>query len=76
VIDHPGVAEKKSFPSRILLTLLVAFIAFVTAAAVILIRDRWSRVDAADPRRKLVTEVFSVFSKRLRPATVQERGAA
>jgi capsule polysaccharide export protein KpsE/RkpR len=76
VIDRPGVAEKKSFPPRILLTLLLAFVAFVTAAAVILIRDRWSRVDAADPRKKLATEVFSVLRKRLRPVAVQERGAA
>ena len=76
VIDRPGVAEKKSFPPRILLTLLLAFVAFVTAAAVILIRDRWSRVDAADPRKKLATEVFSVLRKRLRPHAAQERGAA
>ncbi len=76
VIDPPGVPEKKSFPPRILLTLLLTFFAFVAAAAVILIRDRWSQVDSADPRKKLATEVLSVFGKRLRSVAALGRGAA
>ena len=76
VIDPPAVPEKKSFPPRILLTLLLTFFAFVAAAAVILIRDRWSRVDAGDPRKKLATEVFSVLSSRLRSVAAKGRGAA
>jgi uncharacterized protein involved in exopolysaccharide biosynthesis len=76
VIDPPGVPEKKSFPPRILLTLLLTFLAFVAAAAVILLRDRWSQVDSGDPRKKLATEVLSVLSKRLRSVTALGRGAA
>jgi uncharacterized protein involved in exopolysaccharide biosynthesis len=76
VIDPPAVPEKKSFPPRILLMLLLTFFAFVAAAVVILIRDRWSRVDAGDPRKKLATEVFSVLSSRLRSVAAQGRGAA
>jgi uncharacterized protein involved in exopolysaccharide biosynthesis len=76
VIDPPGVPEKKSFPPRTLLTLLLTFLTFVAAAAVILIRDRWSRVDASDPRKKLATEVVSVLSKRIRPVAEPGRGAA
>jgi hypothetical protein len=56
--------------------LLLTFLTFVAAAAVILIRDRWSRVDASDPRKKLATEVVSVLSKRIRPVAEPGRGAA
>jgi capsule polysaccharide export protein KpsE/RkpR len=76
VIDSPGIPEKKSFPPRILLTLLLTFFGFIATAAVILTRDRWSRVDAGDPRKKLATEVLSVLSRRVRSVDAQGRGAA
>jgi uncharacterized protein involved in exopolysaccharide biosynthesis len=76
VIDAPGIPEKKSFPPRLLLTLLLTFLAFAATATVILIRDRWSRVDSGDPRKKLADEVFSVLGKRIRSVTGQGRGAA
>ena len=76
VIDPPGVPEKKSFPPRILLTLVLTLLAFLVAAVTILIRDRWSHVDAGDPRKKLTTEVFSVLGKRLRSVATLGRGAA
>lgn len=76
VIDPPGVPEKKSFPPRLLLTLLLTFLAFVVAATIILLRDRWSQVDCSDPRKKLATEVLSVLSKRLRSVAARRRGAA
>ena len=76
VIDPPGVPERKSFPPRILLTLLLTFLSFVAAAAAILIRDCWLQVDSGDPRKKLMTEVLSVLSKRLRSVAAPGRGAA
>jgi len=76
VIDPPGVPERKSFPPRILLTLLLTFLSFVAAAAAILIRDCWLQVDSGDPRKKLMTEVLSVLSKRLPSVAAPGRGAA
>jgi capsule polysaccharide export protein KpsE/RkpR len=76
VIDLPGVPEKKSFPPRLLLTLVLTFLAFTAAVAVILIREHWSRVDSADPRKKLASEVLSVVRKRIRATSAPRRGAA
>jgi uncharacterized protein involved in exopolysaccharide biosynthesis len=75
VIDPPGVPEKKSFPPRILITLLLTFLSFAAASALILVREHWSRVDPDDPRKKLATEVFAVLRNRLRPVAPSERGA-
>jgi capsule polysaccharide export protein KpsE/RkpR len=76
VIDAPGIPEKKSFPPRLLLTLLLTFLTFAAAAAGILVRDHWSRVDFGDPRKKLAEDVFSVLGKRIRSVAGQGRGAA
>ena len=65
VIDHPGIAEKKSFPPRLLLTLLFTLLSFATTSVAIILRDWWAEVDASDPRKKLVAEVLPVLSRRL-----------
>jgi len=76
VIDPPGVPEKKSFPPRALLTLLLTSVSTGIACIVLLCRDRWSRVDARDPLRVLVEDIAEVI--RLRMATLRgsDRGAA
>lgn len=66
VIDSPGIPEKKFFPPRILLALLLTFIAFSIAAARILMQDAWSKVDPADPRKILESEVVPVLRRRIR----------
>jgi uncharacterized protein involved in exopolysaccharide biosynthesis len=76
VIDPPQVPEKKSFPPRLWLTLLLTFLCFATAAGAILIRDRWSRVDPGDPRKKLATEIFHVVRERIASVAAPGRGAA
>jgi capsule polysaccharide export protein KpsE/RkpR len=58
IIDAPGVPEKKSFPPRMLLTALLTFLSVVSAAALILFRDRWSRLESHDPRKALAAEVL------------------
>lgn len=73
VIDHPGVAEKKSFPPRILLTLLLTFLSFATTSALILMRERWSQIGPSDPRKALAAEVLPILRKRIRSVT---RGGA
>jgi len=76
VIDPPGVPEKKFFPPRVLITLLVTFLSFVAASTLILLRDRWSQVDPGDPRKRLATEVLSVLHARIRAITALRRGDA
>ncbi len=76
VIDPPGVPEKKSFPHRLLLALALTFICFVIAAARVLVRDHWSKIDPEDPRKALATDVFSVLRKRGRAIFAVRRGAA
>jgi capsule polysaccharide export protein KpsE/RkpR len=65
VIDAPGIPERKYFPPRLLLTLLLTFLAFAATAALIVIREYWRAVDICDPRKELALEVFSVVRRRL-----------
>lgn len=76
VIDPPGVPEKKSFPHRLLLTLVLTFFSFVTAAALILVRDHWSKFDPRDPRKMLVAEILPVLRRRNHAIFASWRGAA
>ncbi len=76
VIDAPGIPEKKSFPHRGLITLAFTCIAFIGTAALILIRDRWSKVDPSDPRRALATEVLLAVRKQVHSISAIRRGAA
>lgn len=57
VIDAPGIPEKKSFPPRTLLILVLTVIAFIIASAVLLGRHYWRLVGPSDPRRYLALEV-------------------
>jgi hypothetical protein len=75
VIDAPGIPEKKSFPPRLLLTLLLTFISFVGASALILIRDHWAKIDHDDPRKMLTAEVLPVLRRRI-PFIRFKRGVA
>jgi capsule polysaccharide export protein KpsE/RkpR len=59
VIDPPGIPEKKSFPPRLLLALMLTSLVFAGAAAVLLIRDSWGRVAADDQRKILANEVLA-----------------
>ena len=76
VIDPPGVPEKKSFPPRLLLALLFAFLAFAGTSALILMRERWSNVDPRDPRKILASEVMPVVRRRFQELSAQRKGSA
>jgi uncharacterized protein involved in exopolysaccharide biosynthesis len=65
VIDPPGIPEKKSFPPRLLLALLLTFLAFASTSVLILIRDHWANVDPGDPRKALAAEVLPVLRRRI-----------
>ncbi len=77
VIDAPGVPERKSFPHRLLLTLVLTFLSFAITAALILLRDHWSNFDLRDPRKMLAAEVSPVLRNRSRAIFgLWRRGAA
>jgi hypothetical protein len=65
VIDTPGIPERKFFPPRLLLTLLLTFLAFAATSALIVIREHWRAVDSCDPRKELAIEILSVVRRRL-----------
>ncbi len=76
VIDAPGIPEKKFFPPRLFLTLLLTFISFACASALILVRSHWSTIDISDPRKALASEVFPVLRRRIRSILTFRRGPA
>jgi capsule polysaccharide export protein KpsE/RkpR len=75
VIDSPGIPEKKSFPPRLLLTLLFTFLSFAGASTLILVRDHWSKVDPRDPRKMFAAEVLPVLHRRIRSIRLKRGGA-
>jgi capsule polysaccharide export protein KpsE/RkpR len=65
VIDAPGVPEKKSFPPRLLLALLLTVISVSVASVLILVQNHWLRVPANDPGKALVQEIGGNVRQRL-----------
>ena len=66
VIDAPGVPEKKSFPPRLYLALLLAMIAVTATAVLLLIQLRWAAVRNEDPRKVLLQRINDDVRHRLR----------
>jgi uncharacterized protein involved in exopolysaccharide biosynthesis len=76
VIDVPGIAEKKSFPPRLWVTLLFTFLSCAVASALVLARHYWSSMPRTDPRRALAEEMIPVVRRRLLSAFAFKRGVA
>lgn len=66
VIDPPGLPEKKSFPPRLVVALLLTVCTFMCAATVIVFRERWSRVALEDPRKALANEIAASIRAAVR----------
>ena len=66
VIDAPGVPEKKSFPPRLLLALLLTMIAVTVTAVLLLLQLRWAAVRDDDPRKLLLRRINGDMQHRLR----------
>lgn len=64
VIDVPGIPEKKSFPPRLILTLLLTFVSVALTAALIIFREEWSKLNPNDPRKTFADEVVPVIRGR------------
>jgi uncharacterized protein involved in exopolysaccharide biosynthesis len=65
VIDAPGIPEKKSFPPRLLLALLLTFASVAVASVLLLVQRRWEQVPASDPRKVLAHEIGRNLQQRL-----------
>lgn len=62
VLDAANVPESKSFPPRMLISVLGGFFMFGVAAAVVFARERWNNADANDPNRLFAQEVLGTVS--------------
>ena len=64
VIDAPGIPEKKSFPPRLILTLLLTAISVVIHATLVLIQRRWAFVSQDDPLKALLRTIGNSLQNR------------
>jgi uncharacterized protein involved in exopolysaccharide biosynthesis len=64
IIDTPGIPEKKYFPPRLLLSLLLMFVSLAAASAHVILQHHWSQVAADDPRKLLVADIAAVLGAR------------
>jgi uncharacterized protein involved in exopolysaccharide biosynthesis len=74
IIDPPGIPEKKAFPPRLLVTLLLTFFSFAATSVLILARARWDETDDDDPGKQLGTEILTVLRGKLRHVRFVRRG--
>jgi len=58
VLDPPDVAERKSFPPRLVIMFLGTLVAFAFAVIFSLSRTCWSEVDSSHPAKILARDVF------------------
>jgi uncharacterized protein involved in exopolysaccharide biosynthesis len=59
VLDVPTVPQKRSFPPRLLITLLGTFLAFTGGIAWVLGCAAWRAADSTDPRKALASDVWN-----------------
>jgi capsule polysaccharide export protein KpsE/RkpR len=69
VIDAPLVAEKKSFPPRLLVMLALTALALLGASILILLSHSWQQVDSLDPRKVLAEEIVGDLRTKLQRFT-------
>ena len=74
VIDQPLVAEKKSFPPRLLVILLLTMLATGATCFYILLRSMWKHVAASDPRKLLAHDIAESARRHLQPRLRQRFG--
>jgi uncharacterized protein involved in exopolysaccharide biosynthesis len=73
VIDAPSLPEKKSFPPRLIVALLLTTLSFATTSFWLLFRERWAEIDPADPRKELADEILPVVRRRLQAVSPLRR---
>ena len=76
VIDSPGIPEKKSFPPRLVVALILTLLSAIATAAFLLARERWEATDEADPRQLLARDMYSTAGSWLRSRRANSRSRA
>ena len=66
VLDPAEIPEKKSYPPRLIIMILGAFIALGLAAARTIAKTRWREIDPEDERKVLAQEVFATMKTQMR----------
>lgn len=61
VIDSPGISDKRSFPQRTLLILILTIVEGLAISAFIIVRFHWLAIHPADPRRRIAVEASDAF---------------
>jgi len=72
VLDPPDVPEKKSFPPRMLITLMGTFTGFLLGATWLLGKESWTQWDTEDPGRILIADIGLALHSQL--ASVSPNG--
>ncbi|HEY1742402.1 MAG TPA: Wzz/FepE/Etk N-terminal domain-containing protein [Granulicella sp.] len=67
VLDQPQVAEKKSFPPRLLMMLLLTALSVGVASVILLLRNTWEEVKADDPRKVLAQQIAASLYAHANP---------
>jgi len=65
VIDQPLVAEKKSFPPRLLMILLLTMLALAATSFHIVLSSMWDHVSPSDPKKILAQEINDNLRSKL-----------
>lgn len=65
VLDPANVPEKKSFPPRLVIMFLGAFLFSAVGVVWILGEARWNEISATDPQKVFVREVFRTVNARM-----------
>jgi uncharacterized protein involved in exopolysaccharide biosynthesis len=65
VIDQPLVAEKKSFPPRLLVILLLTMLAVGATSFYVIFRSMWEHVAPADPRKVLAQDIAESVRRQM-----------
>lgn len=58
VIDPADVPEKKSYPPRLLVAVMLTALSLAVAVGSLLVSPHWQKVDAQDPRKVLVMSIW------------------
>jgi uncharacterized protein involved in exopolysaccharide biosynthesis len=65
VLDSARVPEKKSFPPRLMIMFLCAFLALAATAVFTLGKARWQEIDSQDAGKIFAQEVFQTMKARM-----------
>ena len=66
ILDLPGLPEKKSYPPRFYIAVGLSTFFFLAACALLLFRDRWLRMNEADPRKMFFRSMLATLRVRRR----------